>query len=43
MTNQSRGDYAYTLLDLESKVSDDILEELKGIQGMIRVRIVKIQ
>ncbi len=43
MTNQSRGDYAYTMLDLENKVGDDILEELKKIGGMIRVRIVKIQ
>lgn len=41
MSNTSRGEYAYTLLDLEDKISEDTLEMLQGIEGVLRVRIVK--
>jgi len=41
MTNKSKGDFAYTMLDLESKVSDDVLKELRNSEGVIRVRVVK--
>ncbi len=41
MTNKSRGKYAYTLLDLESKVDDQAVGHLAAIQGMYKVRIVK--
>ena len=41
MTNKSKGDFAYTMLDLESKVSDDVLNELRNSEGVIRVRVVK--
>ena len=41
MTNKSRGDVAYTLLDVESAVSADTVEKLEKIDGVFRVRIVK--
>lgn len=41
MSNTSRGEYAYTLLDLEDKISGDILEQLKNVEGVVKVRIVK--
>ncbi len=37
MTNRSRGDYAYTLIDAEN-VSEDVLNAIKGIEQVIRVR-----
>ena len=41
MTNKSRGDVAYTRLDVESAVSADTVEKLEKINGVFRVRIVK--
>lgn len=41
MTNKSKGDWAYTMLDLESSVSDDIVAQLRDIDGVVRVRRVK--
>lgn len=39
--NKSRDKYAYTLIDLDSRISDEGLEAIRGIEGMKRVRIVK--
>ena len=41
MTNKSKGEYAYTLIDLESVASREALDELKAIEGVSRVRVVK--
>ena len=41
MTNKSRDQYAYTLLDLESRPKEATIEKLKGIKGVLRVRTVK--
>lgn len=41
MVNVSRGDYAYSLLDLETAATDAVLEELKNTEGMLKVRVVK--
>ena len=41
MTNKSKGEYAYTLIDLESAASREALDELKAIEGVSRVRVVK--
>ena len=41
MTNKSRGDWAYTMLDLEQSVSDEVVAELKASEGVVRVRVVK--
>lgn len=41
MMNKSRGEFAYTMLDIETKADDDIISKLKAIDGVIRVRVVK--
>ncbi len=41
MTNKSRGEYAYTLLDVESAPTAEIVEALEKIEGVFRVRVVK--
>ncbi|MDR2931539.1 MAG: 3-phosphoglycerate dehydrogenase, partial [Oscillospiraceae bacterium] len=40
LTNKSRGDLAYTLIDLDTGISDDILQKLKNIDGVIRVTVL---
>ena len=40
MTNKSRDKYAYTLLDLENEPADDVIERLRNIKGVLRVRVV---
>ncbi len=40
MQNGSRGDYAYTILELGTAVSGDIIDRCMAIEGMIRVRII---
>ena len=41
MTNKSRGDYAYTMIDVESSINDDLVKECEKIDGVIRVRVVR--
>ncbi|MCI8960033.1 MAG: phosphoglycerate dehydrogenase [Lachnospiraceae bacterium] len=41
MTNKSKDKFAYTLLDLESVPGEDVIEKLRGIKGILRVRVVK--
>lgn len=41
MTNKSRDKYAYTLLDLENPAAEDMVEKLKAIKGVLRVRVIK--
>ena len=41
MSNKSRGDYAYSLLDVDKSAGDSVAAELEGIDGVIKVRIVK--
>ena len=41
MTNASRGDYAYTMFDLSKEPSEEAVEKLGNIEGVIRVRVIK--
>ena len=41
LVNKSRGDYAYTMLDLDHTPSQNAVEELKKIDGVLRVRVIK--
>jgi len=38
MVNKSRGDMAYTLVDVDSPVSDAVITSLAGISGVLSVR-----
>ncbi len=40
MESKSRGDYAYTVLDATGSV-DNVEEQIKAIDGVIRVRVIK--
>ena len=37
-TNRSRGDYAYTLVDVEGEVMDDLKQSILAIDGVVRAR-----
>jgi D-3-phosphoglycerate dehydrogenase len=39
MTNSSRGDFAYTLIDLDTPLTDARVDELEGLDGVIRVNV----
>ncbi len=41
MTNKSKGDFAYTLLDIGTPVTDDVVAELQAMERVIQVRVVK--
>lgn len=41
MLNKSRGDYAYTMLDIDGTVDDNIVNKLSAIDGVIKVRAIK--
>lgn len=41
MINKSKGDYAYTMIDTHSCVDADIIDELKKIDGVIKVTLYK--
>ena len=41
MTNKSRGEVAYTMMDIEAPATAEIVEKLNAIDGVFRVRVVK--
>ena len=40
MRNESRNNFAYTLMDIESEISDDLIEKLIAIEGVLKARQV---
>ncbi|MBQ2985864.1 MAG: phosphoglycerate dehydrogenase [Tyzzerella sp.] len=40
MTNKSRNAYAYTMIDVENEVTDVIVEDLKKVKEVLRVRVI---
>jgi len=43
MVNKSRGDMAYTLVDVDSAVRDAALGEIRAIQGVLAVRYLPLE
>lgn len=41
MTNKSKREVAYTMIDLESPATEDMIGKLQSIPGVFRVRVVK--
>lgn len=41
MTNKSKGNYGYTMMDLDSKIDDDTVAKIQAINGVIKVRVIK--
>ena len=42
MGNRSRGDYAYTIVDVDKVPTDAVLNALRAVEGMIRVRAIEM-
>lgn len=40
MTNKSKGGYAYTMIDVDSDIPKTVTNDLLGIKGVLRVRIL---
>ena len=40
LTNKSKKDYAYTMVDLNGRIKHAVADELRAIPGMIRVRVI---
>lgn len=43
MVNKSKGDMAYTLVDVDSPVPADLIERIAAIQGVLRVRYLPLE
>lgn len=41
MINKSKGEIAYSMLDLEAPVTEEIVKDLQAVEGVFRVRVVK--
>lgn len=40
MLNSSKGEWAYTMIDVESDIEDRVIKQLKDIDGIVRVRVI---
>ncbi len=40
LTNQSKGDYAVTILDIDGKVSDEAIKNIAQVENIIKVRVI---
>ena len=40
MTNKSKKDYAYTMVDVNTRITDEVANEIRAIPGIIRVRVL---
>ena len=41
MSNKSRKEYAYTMIDVDSEVSADLEEQLTSVDGVLKVRVIR--
>ena len=41
MVNKSKGDNAYKLFDLDSVASEEVLDKIRAVEGVLRVRVIK--
>ena len=41
MTNKSRGEYAYSVFDLNTEVDATVIQELRAVEGVLRVRLLR--
>ncbi len=41
MTNKSKGDYAYSMFDLDTPMTEEAVAKMKAMGGVMKVRIVK--
>ena len=41
LVNRSRGEYAYTMLDLDQPATQNVIDDLNSKDGVLRVRVIK--
>ena len=41
LSNKSKGDYAYTIVDLGARVDQSVIEDVKNLPNMVRVRVIE--
>lgn len=41
MTNKSKGDYAYSMFDIDVPISEEVVEKMREMNGVIKVRVIK--
>ena len=41
MTNKSKGDYAYSMFDIDVSISEEVVEKMREMNGVIKVRVIK--
>ena len=41
MTNKSRKEYAYTMLDVDGTVSEDVEAQLAAVESVLKVRVIR--
>ncbi len=41
IANKSRGDFAYTLMDVDAKIPEEVIGQLAASEAVIRVRVIK--
>jgi D-3-phosphoglycerate dehydrogenase / 2-oxoglutarate reductase len=40
LLNKSRGEYAYTIIDADGTIGDDLLQKVRSIEGVLAARLV---
>ena len=41
LSNQSKGGYAYTMIDIDTPMPDSVVDELKAVGDVLRVRVLR--
>lgn len=41
LINKSRGEWAYTMMDLETAATDKLVKDIEAISGVVKVRVIK--
>ena len=41
MTNKAKGEYSYALMDVDSPITEEVVEKISKVEGVLRVRVVK--
>jgi len=41
LVNKSKGNYAYTVIDVDTPVNGDVINKLNSIDGVLKARVVK--
>ncbi len=41
MSNKTKGDYAYAIFDVDSAITEESVQHIIDIEGVLKVRVVK--